>query len=1171
MGDFQLSGTVVKDCIERLGNGFLAHHKNKVLLKNLGSGELTPEKFHTDLFRLTYRLVFLFNIEDRDLLLVKRITEKQRSKFMENYSTTRLRDSTRIEQEDEGVDLWQNLLSLMHHLDQGDEEHGLPALGGFLWQPREMSSIEKQSITNANLLAAVSSLVANVDGKVEPIDWEKLMPEELGYVHEALLDHEPILELENKRIEIKSTVGAGQKNSGAYYTPSDLSEHLVKTSITPQIEMALSKEDKEDKEKALLSISVCDPSCGQGWILLPVSRKLADALAHIRSKEPTDDEIQKAKWDIVNSCIYGVDFDPMAVELCKVGLWMESMNRGKPFPLLESKIRFGNSVLGQKMENSTYIHPKSIPSFWKDSKANNTAEIKEYQSKDIAKKQKELDKHKDELADLEEPDVETLAEEDKGKRERTLELKIEKLEKEIAERPTGRNSLSTWNPGITGDDSQSDQLKAAKLKLEDLRNTPLTPSKVGKMSGTSIVDPKNIRDVKLELEVKISAIEKQLESLNQQIDIGTTFGDALKQLASEISPENMNNSEYKWAKEMMDTTMATWWWPEVGDTISRPLHTGELERYAFWLSKKYKVKGKIFGNTPKENLFRPETDEDLAVRFPIIREFAKEIAEKKCFFHWEFEFALHQNENTWGFRVMIGNPPWEQVELKEKEYFATSAPEIASAKKSVRVEMINDLEEENPSLYKEYINDKSGAEKESNFFSESGNFPLSSEGRMNFYSLFTEHYLWLLSDDGNAGLIIPTGIVADESNCELFQYLVDNDCLSQVICFDSDSPYFRGVKMQFCLLSASGQNISNEGAVFASSLKSIDEFSEERMYSLTTEDYTLLNPNTKTLVLFDSTRDFELMKSIYNNSEILFNGKEGAENLWGINFKQGLYNMSNASGYFKTRVVLEKEGWNLAGNVFSKDGERYLPLYEGKSFHQYNHRWNSYGGEKVDIMDKEARVVPENWVPEKEDIARMLKSSIPAQPIFAYRLISRGSDPRTLIATFLPRPTTGHSVSIATSTNQPRHMLALLCVFNSTLLDYVIKRKAAGANMSQYIVEQLPVVSPRELEQPCSWDAEQTYSQFLTSRVEQLIHTTTELLPLSSDKQIYEWDVERRSDLKSQIDAAVFIIYDISRGDAEYILSNFSSEQTDTEDDNEAKQDLLVDTEKILEYYDTYS
>ncbi|GIW91781.1 MAG: hypothetical protein KatS3mg109_2213 [Pirellulaceae bacterium] len=101
-------------------------------------------------------------------------------------------------------------------------------------------------------------------------------------------------------------------------------------------------------QHALLSVRVLDPACGSGHFLLAAARRLGKELARIRTgeDEPAPERVREAIRDVVAHCIYGVDKNPLAVELCKVALWLEAHCSGKPLTFLDHRIRCGDSLVG---------------------------------------------------------------------------------------------------------------------------------------------------------------------------------------------------------------------------------------------------------------------------------------------------------------------------------------------------------------------------------------------------------------------------------------------------------------------------------------------------------------------------------------------------------------------------------------------------------------------------------------------------------------------------------------------------------------------------------------------------------------------------------------------------------------------------------------------------------
>jgi hypothetical protein len=104
----------------------------------------------------------------------------------------------------------------------------------------------------------------------------------------------------------------------------------------------------EKREAALLAIKVCDPACGSGHFLLAAARRLGKELAKLRTgaDEPAPERVREAIRDVIGHCIYGVDKNPLAVDLCRVALWLESHVGERPLTFLDHRIRVGDSLVG---------------------------------------------------------------------------------------------------------------------------------------------------------------------------------------------------------------------------------------------------------------------------------------------------------------------------------------------------------------------------------------------------------------------------------------------------------------------------------------------------------------------------------------------------------------------------------------------------------------------------------------------------------------------------------------------------------------------------------------------------------------------------------------------------------------------------------------------------------
>jgi len=359
----------VEKTIETLGQGFLAHKANRVLLEKLRSGELDNVEYYRQLLRLVYRLLFLLTAEDRGLLLlplpegegeeVERVLAA-RERYLRFYSSAQLRDLAAKRRGSRHSDLYGGLGLVMRWLgsDEGCPELALPALGSFLFSDQALPDLDDCRLANSDLLEAVRALAFTVDGgTLRPIDFRNLGAEELGSVYESLLEMQPELNREAATFALKVVSGSERKTTGSYYTPSSLIQCLLDSALDPVVDDRLAEATKgvtgaEERraaaQAALLDLKICDPACGSGHFLIAAAHRLARRLAGVRTgdDEPAPEATRQALRDVIGHCIYGVDINPMAVELCKVNLWMEALEPGKPLSFLDHRIQCGNSLLG---------------------------------------------------------------------------------------------------------------------------------------------------------------------------------------------------------------------------------------------------------------------------------------------------------------------------------------------------------------------------------------------------------------------------------------------------------------------------------------------------------------------------------------------------------------------------------------------------------------------------------------------------------------------------------------------------------------------------------------------------------------------------------------------------------------------------------------------------------
>jgi hypothetical protein len=336
----------VEEALRQLGQGLV--EANPEVRGRIADNRLPMTALFEELLRTVYRLIFLAVAEDRDLLHPRSVPQRARTLYAENYSFTFWRErSRRRVARDHHHDAWEGMKITLAALEHGQPALGLPALGG-LFARGATPTLNDARIPNRCFLETVFNLgFIRVEGSLHRINWRDMKTEELGSVYESLLEIRPSLAPNGDFVLDSGAKGNARKTSGSYYTPDSLVETLLDSALDPVLEKAeANAETPEDQAAAILDLRVIDPACGSGHFLLGAARRMADRVALWRNPDAGKEEKQAALRDVVSRCIHGVDRNPMAVELAKVALWIESVSPGQPLGFLDANIRCGDALLG---------------------------------------------------------------------------------------------------------------------------------------------------------------------------------------------------------------------------------------------------------------------------------------------------------------------------------------------------------------------------------------------------------------------------------------------------------------------------------------------------------------------------------------------------------------------------------------------------------------------------------------------------------------------------------------------------------------------------------------------------------------------------------------------------------------------------------------------------------
>ena len=449
---------------------------------------------------------------------------------------------------------------------------------------------------------------------------------------------------------------------------------------------------------------------------------------------------------------------------------------------------------------------------------------------------------------------------------------------------------------------------------------------------------------------------------------------------------------------------------------------------------------------------------------------------------------------------------------------------------------------------------------------ESGRYPLLGGGDMNLYSLFVERATALVKPDGMIGLLTPSGIYADWTASAFFRTISTAARISGLYDFENRKIFFKDVhaSFKFCALIFGGEKRrfdETECAFFLHDTATVND--PERCFPLAPEDFARVNPNTGTAPIFRTRRDAEITRRIYDRHPVLVDRSQGQERrAWPVRYVR-MFDMTNDSHLFRTAAQLDSEGcYPVEGNRWRRGDELYLPLYQGRMIHQFDHRANSvvinpenthnpYLSEEVtDEQHADPIFLPQSqyWIP-----ASQVAPVIPDGRGYAigFRDIARPTDARTAIVALVPWAGYGNTVPLLIGGEEAlsAELAATAAAnLNCLCLDFIVRQKAQGTHLNWYIVEQLPVVADGDYDRRFG---NTTARELVREHVLRLTYTGNDRIlfarDLGYDGPPFIWDGEERRHLRARLDALYFHLYGLSRDDAGYILGTFPIVQREDE------------------------
>ena len=350
--------------VEILANGFLERPENQITDADL------PQLYENCLIYL-YRLLFILYAEGRLLLPVEPKSRKYYKQLslarlltpLKNYTEFNSQTQTRFYRDIHALSL------VINGSDQkANDEFGVPRYNGGLFDPDRYPRLQQWAVADAVLAEVLRQLMFTPEKggqkfvPFESVDYADLSVQQLGSIYEGLLEHHFVRE--NGKVKLTTDKGE-RKATGTYYTPDYIVKYIVENTLGPLLaEIEKLPDVRAGRENSfaaeVLKLNICDPAMGSGHFLVEATIYLADHIVYHPttkfqaefSKGVSQEETELSHWRrrVVETCIYGVDLNPLAVELAKLSLWLTTISSDQPLNFLDHHLRCGNSLIGARLD-----------------------------------------------------------------------------------------------------------------------------------------------------------------------------------------------------------------------------------------------------------------------------------------------------------------------------------------------------------------------------------------------------------------------------------------------------------------------------------------------------------------------------------------------------------------------------------------------------------------------------------------------------------------------------------------------------------------------------------------------------------------------------------------------------------------------------------------------------
>jgi len=556
---------------------------------------------------------------------------------------------------------------------------------------------------------------------------------------------------------------------------------------------------------------------------------------------------------------------------------------------------------------------------------------------------------------------------------------------------------------------------------------------------------------KLSLWLDSFTIGTPLTFLDHHIRVGDSLvGLWLKNMKSKASLEGTLDS---WVEEVKEVGL------DVSKRVSMPpdltLEEVEESRKVYGENRKRTDSARLMLDLMTAQILSPEESSRLPLNFSLIEkslsqarkpafwgevEKAEASATKFRAFHWELEFPDACSDSGIQFDLIIMNPPWEAVRPYDDDFFSQYDPmfrrlSTKTSKDDMKKKL---LKNKNISaLFDEYMG---SVQKRLNFFKSSGEYQKRGTGGIAFdyWALFLERAIKLLASDGTLSVILPSGLIANESATNLRKMILSKRIRS-LYEFENAAGIFRDIHRSYkfvLLIVDNAQAEENFSAAFyLHEMSSLEGSGEKDKFVTISKDFVeAVSPESYSIPEVRNQKYVDIIQKLYANHPLISQGMDG----WSFTIIREL-NRTEAAPLFRT------------------DGNGWL-LLEGKNFHQFI----------VDFEKPEFTILREVGLKQTAKIREIgaLNDKFHNFPRLVFRDVASSTNVRSMVACILPKnvftPNTASIVlprfnGVFNFDREYLHMISYLAgIFNSMVFDFLMRNRIT-MHLSFFFVYQTPI------------------------------------------------------------------------------------------------------------------